>query len=175
MEAPCLAVARFEKPHGLKGEVILFPLTDEPAAVFVPGRSMTPVDAGGRPVGAAVEIERARPYHRRWLVKFRGVESRAGLEGWSHRLLGVATTELTPPADDELYEHELDGATIEVDGVVVGTGRGLLDVRAGQLLQVVLTDGREILVPFRRPIVFRVVRESRTIVLDPPAGLLELD
>ena len=34
--------------------------------------------------------------------------------------------------------------------------------------------GREILVPFRRPIVTRVDREAREIELDPPDGLLEL-
>ena len=175
MEAPCLAVARFQKPHGLKGEAIIFPLTDEPEAVFVPGRQLLPVDDEGHPVGEAIEVERARPYHRRWLFKFRGMDDRDALQGWQNRLLGVPVGELTPPADDELYEHEVAGATIEVDGKVVGTGGGLLDIPAGRLLEVRLTDGREVLVPFRPPIVVAVVRATRTIVLDPPAGLLELD
>jgi 16S rRNA processing protein RimM len=36
------------------------------------------------------------------------------------------------------------------------------------------TGGREALVPFVWPIVVRVDREARRIVLDPPEGLLEL-
>lgn len=173
--APCLAVARLIKPHGLKGEAIVFPLTDEPAVVFTVGRQLIPVDDEGNPSGPSVEVERAREYHRRWLVKFRGVESRTTIEGWAEQLMGVPAEELTPPADDELYVHELDGAVVEVAGERIGTARGLLSVPAGSLLVVERTDGRELLVPFRRPIVTGIARATRTITLEPPDGLLDLD
>lgn len=174
MEAPCLAVARFQKPHGLKGEAIVFPLTDAPDAVFVPGRMLFPVDDEGQPVGAPVEVERARPYHRRWLLKFRGVDDRNGLQAWSG-LLGARREELTPPAEGEFYEHEIAGVDVVVGGKVVGTGAGLIRIPAGQLLAVAMADGREVLVPFRKPVVVAVDRAARRIELNPPDGLLELD
>ncbi len=59
MEAVYLAVARFRKPHGLKGEALIYPLTDEPDAVFVPGRVLVPVDEEGRPMGLEVVIHKA--------------------------------------------------------------------------------------------------------------------
>jgi 16S rRNA processing protein RimM len=42
------------------------------------------------------------------------------------------------------------------------------------MLTVDTGGGREALVPWTRPIVVRVDREARRIVLDPPEGLLEL-
>lgn len=172
-EAAYLAVARFRKPHGLKGEVHVWVLTDKPESVLAPGRELTPVDDEGRPVGSAVVIERARPYHRHWLLKFRGVDDRTELGRWEQVLLGVPADELEPPAEGEIYEHEVPGAVVVVDGEVIGTAVGLVAAGGGSLLAVDVR-GREVLVPFRRPIVSRVDREARRIELEPPPGLLEL-
>jgi 16S rRNA processing protein RimM len=51
-----------------------------------------------------------------------------------------------------------------------------LQPRAAQdLLVLRLTDGREVLVPFVTAIVPEVDIEGGRVVLDPPAGLLDLD
>jgi ribosomal 30S subunit maturation factor RimM len=42
------------------------------------------------------------------------------------------------------------------------------------MLLMVDVDGREVLVPFRPPILVAVDRERREISIDPPPGLLEL-
>jgi 16S rRNA processing protein RimM len=172
-EATYLAVARFRKPHGLKGEVYVWVLTDQPTEVFTPGRRLTPVDEEGRPVGPPVAIERSRPYQRHWLLKFARIDDRAGLQAWGPTLLGVPAAELVPPAEGELYEHEVSGTAVVVDGEVIGTASDLVGAPGCALLAVEV-EGREILVPFRRPIVKSVDRAGRRIELDPPPGLLEL-
>lgn len=172
-EASYLAVARFQKPHGLKGELVIFPLTDEPDAVFVPGRELVPVDETGRPVGPPVQIEQARPYHRRWLVKFAGLETRTALEAWRPDLLGVPREALTPPAEGQMYYHELPGSRVTAGGRTVGTVTDVARVPGGELLMVDV-DGRELLIPFRAPIVVRLDRAQREVEIDPPPGLLEL-
>jgi 16S rRNA processing protein RimM len=50
---------------------------------------------------------------------------------------------------------------------------GLIPVPGGSLLAVDV-EGREVLLPYRPPILVRVDRERREIEIDPPAGLLEL-
>lgn len=169
-----LAVARVRKPHGLKGEVVAWVLTDEPERVFAAGRKLVPVDASGAAIGAPLVIERSRPYHRHWLLKFEEVEDRTVLEGWRQRLLGMPQEELQPPGDDELYVHEVPGAGVLVDGREVGRATGLVEMPGGWQLLGVEIEGREVFVPFRRPIVTRVDRAARVIELDPPDGLLEL-
>jgi 16S rRNA processing protein RimM len=169
-----LAVARLKKPHGLKGDAVVWALTDDPDEVLVAGQTLTPVDEDGQVIGEALVLERSRPYHRHWLVKFEGIEQRSVLEGWQQRLFGVAVERLRPPSEQELYVHEVPGAAVVVDGTVVGTALGMVDLPGGARLLQVDVNGREVFVPFRRPIVQRVDREARRIEIDPPAGLLEL-
>lgn len=173
MEAGYLAVARFAKPHGLKGEAIVYVLTDRPDEVFVAGRRLVPVDQAGRAVAGALIIERARPYHRRWLLKFEGIDERTPLERWGQLALGISPGELGPPAHGGLAAHEVAGAAVTQRGRRVGTALGLVPVPGGMLLMVDV-DGREVLVPFRPPILVAVDRERREISIDPPPGLLEL-
>ncbi len=172
-EGAYLAVARVRKPHGLKGDLVVWVLTDDPEAVFKPGRQLTPVDEQGQPIDEPVTIERSRQYHRQWLLKFEGVHERATLDTWRERLYGVEVSELTPPAEGEMYEHEVPGADVVVGGEIVGKAIDLIRVPAGTLLEVEI-EGRTLLVPFKRPIVKRVDRTKRIIELDPPDGLLEL-
>lgn len=169
-----LGVARFNKPHGLKGEALVYALTSEPDAVFVPGRSLMALDEAGQPVGEALVIERARRYHREWLIKFRGLDERTPLERWGRQgLLGVPKDELTPPREDQLYMHEIPGTPVVVGDEVVGVAKEVLSGPGGDLLALDI-GGKELLVPFRKPIVKRVDRARRQIELDPPEGLLEL-
>ena len=166
-------VARFAKPHGLKGEAILFVLTEQPEEVFVPGQALTPIDADGAPSGTVLTMERARPYHRRWLVKFAGVDERTPLETWPKMTFGVPITEGEVVAEGPLRADEVPGAAVMVAGREIGRARQLLDVPGGPLLVV---DGpeREHLIPYRPPILVETDRVRREIVIDPPPGLLEL-
>jgi 16S rRNA processing protein RimM len=173
MEGAYLAVARFRKAHGLKGDAQLWVLTDEPEEVLTVGRVLTPIDQEGSPIGEPLEIEQERAYHRSWLVKFRGVSDRGILEGWDQVLLGVPAADLTPPEEDEMYEHEIPGVTVTVGGEAVGTVIGVLDVPGGKLISVDV-NGKEVLVPFRKPILVSVSRSARQIAIDPPPGLLDL-
>ena len=167
-------MARLKKPHGLKGEVVLWSLTDEPDEVLAAGRELTPIDDAGNAIAEPVVIERSRPYHRQWLVKFEGVVDRSTLEEWPQRLFGVPRSKLRPPGEDELYVHEVPGFRVLVHGAEVGVAKELMEMPGGNRLLVLDADGREALVPFQKPIVKRVNRTARLIELDPPEGLLEL-
>jgi len=173
MEAVYLAVARFRKPHGLKGEALIYPLTDEPDAVFVPGRVLVPVDEEGRPTGVEVVINKARSYQRHWLVSFEGITDRAVLESWGSVMLGAVQSELSPPEAGEMYLHEIPGSIVVEAGVEIGIAKEIVGVPGGSVL-VVERDGREHMIPFRDPIVKRLDRKNRRIEVVLPPGLLEV-
>jgi len=172
-EAGYLGVARFRKPHGLKGEALIFPLTDEPEVVFVPGRTLVPVDEAGTPVGEPLVIFSARPHQRQWLLAFEGIKDRTTLESWGERILGAAAQELSPPEKGEMYLHEVPGSRVVENGVEVGIATDLLGVPGGRVL-VIERDGKEHLVPFREPIVKKLDREKGTIEVVLPPGILEV-
>ncbi len=175
MPAPerTLVVGRLRKPHGLKGDVAVFPLTDEPERVFAPGRQVWVVDLEGEVVEGPIEIERSRSYHREWLVKFAGKDGREALEGWRDVFVAVPAEELTPPAEGEVYLHELEGFAVrQADGTPLGLVTAWYDLPSGLMLEV-QGPRREFLLPFKREFVVTVDRTARLLVVALPEGLLE--
>ncbi len=182
MSAPAeperLVVGQITKPHGNRGELYVWPLTDRPDEVFAPGGEVLLGDEDGdAPEGAPVlDIEAAREFKRGLLLKVRGVETRNAAEELVRRYLLVPVQALQPLAEGEVFYHQLLGATVEtVDGAAVGTVREVYETEPAHLLEVESPEGRLHLVPFTERVVRRVEREARRIVIDPPEGLLELN
>jgi 16S rRNA processing protein RimM len=168
-----LVVGRLRKPHGLKGDVTLFPLTDDPARVFAPGRSVWLVGLDGATVAGPLTIERSRAYHREWLVKIVGAERREDIEPWRGLFLAAPATELAPPADDEVYLHELDGFAVRLpDETPLGLVSGVYELPSGLMIEV-QGPKREFLLPYRKEFVAQVDRAGRRLVVTPPDGLVE--
>ena len=144
-----LAVGRLRKPHGLKGEFAIFPLTAE------------------------LVVERSRGYHCEWLVKFRGVDNLDLMGQWRGQFLGAPAEELTPPAEGEVYLHELEGFAVrDEDGTAYGLVSGLLELPSGITLEI-QGPKREFLLPFIKEFVREVRREERLLVVVLPEGLLD--
>jgi 16S rRNA processing protein RimM len=172
-DARHLVVGRLRKPHGLKGDCTLFPLTDEPAAVFAAGRSVWLVGIDGKVAAGPLSIERSRSYHREWLIKFTGADHRDALEPWRGLFVAVPETELRPPEGDEVYVHELAGFSVRLpDETPMGLVTAVYDTRAGLMIEV-QGPRREFLLPYKKEFVREVDREGRRLVVTPPEGLVE--
>ena len=172
-DARHLVVGRLRKPHGLKGEVAVFPLTADPSAVLAAGRTLRRMTLSGELEGAPLVVERSRGYHREWLVKFRGIDSREGLADFPGQFLGVPASELTPPQGDEVYLHELQGfAVVMEDGTAAGLVSAVYELPSGVMIEV-QGPKREFLLPYKKAFVRQVDREARRLVIAPPEGLLE--
>ena len=175
-EARRLVVGRLRKPHGLKGDVTLFPLTDTPEAVFVAGRRLDLVDVAGTVVGGPLVVERSRAYHREWLVKFEGLDSRTALDQMPALrgvFLAAPAEELGAPDEDEVYYHELVGFAVQLeDGTPVGIVSDFYELPSGLTLEV-QGPKREFLLPFVKEFIGPIDREARPIAIRPPEGLIE--
>lgn len=168
-----LAVGRLRKPHGLKGEFAVFPLTAEPETVFAAGKSLVRMALDGSIVGEPVQIERSRSFHREWLVKFRGTESRDALESWRGQFLGAPSDQLAPPAEGEVYVHELEGFAVkQEDGTALGLVTSLYDLASGLTIEI-QGPKREFLLPFKKEFIRQVDRAGRVLTVAIPDGLLD--
>jgi 16S rRNA processing protein RimM len=168
-----LVVARFLRPHGLRGEAIVEPLTDEPEHVFAVGRRLVEVDAAGEVAGGTLALTHARPQRGNWVLGFAGVTSRTLLESRKLHWLGAPREELRTLGPDTMYLYEIPGSEVVADGEVIGVARDLAGPSGAELL-IVERRGKEHLIPFRAPIVRRLDRAARRIEVDLPPGLLEL-
>ncbi len=172
-----LVVGHIARAHGTRGEVYVTLLTDEPEAVFAPGSELILGDAAGA-VGEdapLVAVEAAREFKRGLLVKLVKVDSRSAAEELAQRYLLAPLAALGARAEGEVFYHELLGATVEtVAGAPVGTVREVYELEPAHMLEVEAPDGKRRLIPFTERIVRAVEPDAQRVVIDPPAGLLEL-
>ncbi len=150
-----LEVGRVGKAHGLAGEVVVSLISNRPERVVVGSVFLT--DAG------ELRIEAARPFVDNWLMTFSGVDSRERAEA----LRGTVLRGLPLEDEEAWWVHELIGSEVtDTDGTLLGTVTGVLANPASDLLEL---DGGA-LVPLR----FVVERSTGRVVVDAPAGLLDL-
>ncbi|MGI8684061.1 MAG: ribosome maturation factor RimM [Acidimicrobiales bacterium] len=143
------------KPHGLRGEVVVELFTNRTERL-APG---TVLDTAGGPL----EVVRASAHHHRWIVAFAGVGDHAGADALRNVVLSAEA--LDDP--DALWVHELVGAeVVDADGVTHGT---VVAVEANPASDLLVLDGGG-LVPLR----FVVSRQPGRVVVDMPAGLLDV-
>jgi len=170
-----LVVGQITKAHGVKGELLVWPLTDSPEATYAPGRRLWVGEASGE-LGESpleVEVEGVRPYRRGLLVSLAGYESRDAVEELLRRYVLLPADELEPREEGEVFYHELlDSEVVTVDGAVVGRVREVYETEPAHLLEVKGERGVH-LVPFTRQIV-KQVEPGERIVIDPPEGLLDV-
>jgi 16S rRNA processing protein RimM len=166
-----LLVGLVRRPHGLKGEVSVEPLTDFPER-FAAGSVVT-WRRGGE--SRELRVAGARPHGARFLVAFEGVADPAAARGLQDGELSIPGAAATPPPEGFFYSHEIAGwECVDASGRRLGVASGLEKTPGGPLLSVARDGGGEALVPFVDGIVVSVDREARRIVLDPPEGLMEL-
>jgi 16S rRNA processing protein RimM len=166
-------VGRVVRSHGLRGELVVEPRTDNVEVRFAPGvvlsvRGRTPSSP------SSVTVVAARRHGDRLLVQVEEVADREGADA-------LRTAELTAPAlaeapedPDEFHDHQLEGlAVVLLDGTAVGTVTAVVHGAGGELLTVARPGRGELLVPFVTAIVPEVDLAGGRLVLDPPEGLLE--
>lgn len=167
-----IVVARVRKPHGLKGELAIFPLTDTPDAVFVAGRALQVMTLGGEVVGT-VTLESVRGYHREWLVRLAEHASRDAVEHYRQHFLAVDRAELPPLGEGEVYQQELVGFAVRDEaGEPLGIVSAVYDLPAGVTIEVQGPE-REFLLPYRAEYVVESDIGERRLVARLPDGLLD--
>lgn len=167
-----LAVGRVRRAHGVHGDILVDIVTDFPERMQ-PG--VTVGFGEGQPQ-RFLTVHAVRHHKGAWLLALVGVTTREHAEELAPCWAFLAPQERSQLPENYYYEHELLGCRCYTpDGALLGQAEELLDLGGGALLRVAAVDGREVLVPFRSPIVVRVDLASRTILLDPPLGLFTGD
>jgi 16S rRNA processing protein RimM len=177
---PTAVVGRIRRAHGIKGELVVALETDAPDAIFAPGArvivgtpdgDLAPDARTGRLVELVVRA--VRDFQDGLLVFFEGIADRTDAEKWRGRSLLVPMSELEPPADDELWAHELPGMqALDPQGAVIGEVQSYYELPQGLVLEIATARGLRD-VPFNDAFVVRFDRDKRQLTLDAPEGLLE--
>jgi len=169
-------VGRVRKAHGIRGDLVVEPISDEPDAIFASGRRVFAGNTAGDPAkdGKTLTIRSASPFKGGFIVHFDEIDDRSVADTWRERYLLLPSDELQPLGEDEVYIHELPGMRVVLTtGEDVGVVDATYELPQGLTLDVKRATGTStVLVPFDR-IVMNVDREAKVITIDPPAGLLD--
>ena len=178
-------VGRIRKAQGIKGDVAVEMVTDDPDRFFAPGKRLFagtvdgeiarhPADRRNPESRQELIVEHAAPQHRGGLiVHFDAIPDRTAAEGWNGRYLLVPADELAPPAENEVYLHDLLGLrAIGSDGRELGTVAGWYELPQGVTLELT-GPAASVLVPYRPDVVLEVDLDARTMTVDTSSGLFD--
>ncbi|GAB3590506.1 Ribosome maturation factor RimM [Corynebacterium faecale] len=166
-----LQIGKVIKSHGIRGEVVVEVTTDDPDIRYALGEVLQGRQAGKE---HTLTIDGARAHQGRLLVKFREVADRNTADSLRGTRFFAAPMEREDGDDEAYYDHELEGLRIIHEGADIGVVTGVMHGPAGEILEVELASGKEVLIPFVHAIVPDVDLEEGTATITPPEGLLDL-
>ena len=168
-------VGLIRNAQGIRGEVVVEPLTDAPDAVFAAGRRVFVGDARGNVKNRDVTltVQAIRPFKGGFMIKFDTVADRNQAELLRGRYLLAPFEELDALGDDEVYLHDLIGMRVELtSGQSVGEVTAYYELPQGLTLDVKTGKG-SVLVPYRPEVIDRTDTEMRTVVVKSEVGMFD--
>ena len=166
-----VVIARAVKPRGLKGEIVAELLTDFPDR-FEELEELILVSPSGE--RTTKRLEDFWFQNDRVVLKILGyddVDAAKELVGFEFAVPESERVEL--PAD-HYYDWELEGCTVTAGAESIGQVNAVLRTGGAEILVVTDNSGKERLIPLADSIVVEVDPVRKTILVDPPEGLLDL-
>jgi 16S rRNA processing protein RimM len=165
-----LAIGRIEKAFGVKGELIIDPMTDSTVrfqharSVFL-GRKDSDVREG--------TIEHVSVDRRGVRAKLRGVDTRTSAEALVGLLVFVNRANRVPLEKGRHFVHDVIGLRVtDQEGLSIGVVKDVLKLPAHDVY-VVDSPGREILLPAVKEFVVSVNLAAGTITMKLIEGMLD--
>jgi 16S rRNA processing protein RimM len=166
-----IVIARAVRARGLKGEIVAELLTDFPERFEHLEELVLVSPAGERRV---VELEDYWFQNDRVILKladYNDVDAAKQLVGYE---FAVPEQDRVPLPEDHYYDWELEGCEVKVGNEVIGKVSSVMRTGGAEILVITDEKGSERLVPLAESIVVEIDPAAKTIVVDPPEGLLEL-
>lgn len=170
-----LAIACIVRPQGRRGEVLAVTLSDFPSRFENLRRAF--LDQPAQPP-VAVIVEHTWPHKGKIVLKLSGVDSIDDAEKLRGRYVLIPREERTSLPEGQFYLWELEGCRVVVrengGERTLGTVREVERTGGVDLLRVA-DASREVLIPLAESICKEIDPQSKLIVVDPPADLLDLN
>lgn len=156
--------------HGIKGEVKVFPTTDDPRR-FKRLKEVI-LDTGKERL--TLEVEGVKFFKQFVILKFKGLDNINDVEKYRRASLLVARKNAVRLEKDEYFVADLIGLEVrDEDGGKIGRLQDVIETGANDVYDIDLDDGRKLLLPAIRQCVLEVDVESGFIRIHILEGLLD--
>jgi 16S rRNA processing protein RimM len=176
-------VGLIRKAQGIRGEVVVEPLTDKPDVVFATGSRVfagtsdgdlaVVRDVKGEEETPTLTIAGSKPFKKGLIVQFEELQDRDSADLWRGRYLLAPFSELPPLEEDQVYLHDLIGmAVLGANGEQLGAVTTFYELPQGIMLDVKTPSG-SVMIPYRPEIIVRTDIQTRSIVINDTLGFLD--
>lgn len=183
-----LQVGIISSTHGLQGEVKVFPTTNdakrfrklkevlldtgtEEGHSGEEGRSMEEGHSGEKII---LEIEGVKFFKQFVILKFKGLNHINDVEKYRQKSLYVTRENAVRLSKDEYFIADLVGLKVlDEEDQEIGVLKNVLETGANDVYEIVLSDGRELLLPAIKQCVLQVEVEEGWMKIHILDGLLE--
>ena len=165
-----LRVGVLVKPHGLAGEVKVYPTTDEPGKFT----SLKKVYIKTKNETLTLKIDKAHYFKQFVIVHFEGLNRIEDIEPLIKKDLWIDREEAVELEENEYYIADLLGMKVVTDdGTELGKIKDVMDTGANDVY-IVQTAGGEVLLPAIRQCILKVDVEKDLMTVHLMDGLLEV-
>lgn len=166
-----LQVGIITSTHGVRGEVKVYPTTDDPRRF----RRLKEVvlDTGREKMN--LEIEGVKFFKQFVILKFKGLDNINDIEKYRQKSLYVTRKNAVRLQRDEYFIADLIGLKVQdKDGKELGTVKDVIETGANDVYEVEMADGKSLLLPAIKQCILNVDVENGTMQVHVLEGLLDL-
>lgn len=166
-----LRVGVISSTHGVRGEVKVYPTTDDPKR-FKQLKEVT-LDTGKELL--PMEIQGVKFFKNMVILKFKGYDSINAIERYKGKDLLIHRSQAVPLKEGENFIVDLIGLTVITDeGETLGKLTDVLKTGANDVYVVEMPSGKEVLIPVIKPCILNVDLEAGQVKVHLLEGLLDL-
>lgn len=165
-------VGAITQTHGIKGEVKVFPLTDD-IGRFKNMKNLL-LD-GGRDGYINLEVENVRQQKNLVILKFKGIDNINDIEKYKGHGLFVTKENRVELKEDEYFIADLIGVSVYLDtyeNTVFGEITDVLQTGANDVYEITMSNNKTVLVPAIKDCIKSVDMESKKMIIHLLDGLL---
>lgn len=162
-------IGKILKPHGVRGEMKVFPVTDYPEHFFDNDILFLRIGEDIR----KFKIEKVRMTPKGIIVlKLEGIDTPEEVDRLRGLFFVVDSEHLQPLNEDEYYYHDiLDCEVYDQNGLLVGVVIDIMEVSSSDIYVVRDKEGKEKLIPAIKTIIKNIDITKKRIEVDIPEGL----
>lgn len=166
-------VGSITQTHGIRGEVKVFPMTDD-ISRFKNMKNLL-LD-GGKEGYITLEVENVRPQKNLVILKFKGIDNINDIEKYKGQGLYVTKSDRVKLKKDEYFIADLIGLNVYTDedaDSVFGVISDVFETGANDVYEIKLAGGQTVLIPAIKECIKDVDVEGNRVVIHLMKGLIE--
>lgn len=164
-----LIVGKIGAPHGIKGEIKVFPLTDDPSRF----EALRKVYVKSKEDYEEFEISSVKYNGPHLILKLEEINDRNDADRLKNKYLEISREDGISLEEDEYYIVDLIGLEVYEDGVKLGVLKDVISTGGTDLYEI-QTEEKIMLVPAVSQYILKIDMDNHRIEVSIPEGLKEL-